>query len=278
MLRTPTPRGAHRELSHAAAAAALSAAAAILPACEGLERAAQQETLLAIIPAPTSPQQAALWAADPYDPSRRARGLQLLANAYFGGESVYISLYEDYLDDPDATVRANAAFALGVHGSPTHVPMIIPLVRDEERVVRLNAVRALQRLHNPQAVTPLIEATDPEREPDPDIRAEATHALGQYAESRVLQALIAALGDPRLNVNLAARYALEFLTGHDHGDDRRAWLDWLAETDDPFEHRTAYVYPVFQRSKRPFEYIPFWPDPPNETPANPAGFPVVQID
>jgi hypothetical protein len=218
-----------------------------------------------------SPAEASRWAVDPYDADRRQRGILLLANAPFGGERVYLDLYEVALQDPDSGVRLSAIRGLALHGLPEHAPMIVPFLKDGDRLVRWEAARALQRIHRPDAVRPLMDRLDPSVEAEMDVRAAAATALGQYAERRVVQALIASLRDPSLLVTHAAHASLRTLTGQDQGDDPRVWTKWLADTEAPFAGRVAFEYPVFHRSKRWYEWvIPFY-RPPNETPGSPVG-------
>jgi hypothetical protein len=254
-------------------------------------RAAQSESVLSLLPAPPTPAQAAAWAGDPYDPDKRFRGTVLLSNAPWGGESVYLDLYRARLGampntepDADPSVRAAAAFALGLHGSPDDAPTVAKLLTEDDRLVRITAVRSLQRIHNPLVVPALIDRTwpgppdgvlDPQdhRKPelDPDIRAEAADALAQYPETRVFQSLVAALGDDRFIVTSAARKSLKTLTGQDFGDDHKKWLEW-GERPDCFAARTPYVYPTFSREKGWLEYLPFFPEPArNEIPGSPVG-------
>ncbi|MDQ7013111.1 MAG: HEAT repeat domain-containing protein [Planctomycetota bacterium] len=228
-----------------------------------------------------TPEQAARMAIDPWDADARAKGTMLLANGFFGGEPPYRALYLDRTGDTDPNVRAAALRGLALHGQPEDVPVIVELLADESTRVRLEAARALQRVHNPVAIDALILSTqipipvNPERtgEPEPIVRAEAAHALGQYAETRVIVPLISALDDRFLAVNRAARAALHTLTGQDLGLDRKAWFAWYDKNKAPFAGRTAYVYPVFERDRFFWEYIPFVPQPPNETTSTPAGFP-----
>ncbi|MBC7833471.1 MAG: HEAT repeat domain-containing protein [Phycisphaerales bacterium] len=248
---------------------------ALLGACGNTQRAADSESILGLLPAPPSPAEAAAWFFDPYDPDKRFRGTVLLANAPFGGEDVYIKGYLDHLKDSDASVRAAAAFALGMHGNPEHVPEIVPLASDPDRIVRLSSARALQRLHNPVAITPLLERLDPAKEIEADIRAESASALGQYAEPRVLQGLIRGLADERLTVTRNSAQSLATLTGQNFGEDRRAWLDWITATKEPFVGQRAYVYPIYWRDRTWLEYLPFWPEPPNEQAATPVGAPAL---
>jgi hypothetical protein len=254
---------------------------------------------------PPTPAEAARMATNPFDADQRLRGITLLAFAPFGGEEVYVRLYEQALGmppvssaDEDPGVRAAAARALARHGGPQHVPWIVPLLQDRDPRIRAEAARALQRLHNPVAIDPLIDRTRAVRtermtspdgrvvtdaagqpmivqranEPDAAVRAEAAVALAQYADPRVLQALIAALSDDSLLVTRAASTSLTTLTGQEFGEDPRAWLRWLNQrSDNPFAERRQFVYPVFQRDRYWFEWLPLIPPPPNETPGSPAG-------
>jgi len=238
----------------------------------GIDARPGSRTLLEAF-APPTPVEAVDMAFDTENPDRRFRGTMLLANAPWGGEDVYLRLYEEYANDEDTNVRAAAMRALGNHGVPEHVPLIAQNVDDESRLVRIEAVEALQRLHNAEAIDALLGRLDPDTEPETEIRAEAAHALGQYADRTVVQALIASLDDRSLAVNSNARDALKTLTGEDFGFNRREWQAWYNETARPFEGRTPYVYPVFRRKRSWLEYLPFVPPPPNEAPGNPVGLP-----
>lgn len=226
---------------------------------------------------PPTPELAAMWALDRNDANRRFQGTILLANAPWGGADAYIRMYEDYMDDEDANVRAAATRALGNHGTPDHVQLILVNLRDPETRVRTEAVHALQRVHNTIAIDPLVATLDPSVEDVVDIRAEAAHALGQYATDQVLQKLIEALDDRHLRINRNARLGLRTLTGQDFGFDRPVWQTWYqdcyADGTNPFVARSAYIYPVFKRDRQLLEYLPFVPPPPNEEAATPVGFP-----
>lgn len=265
-----------RNILNVVALAAASVAASGLAGClkpEMRKQMAEQNSILAPLFKQTSPAEAASWASDPHDADKRARGVNLLANAPFGGADAYLNLYRERIKDDSAPVRAVAARSLGLHGSPDDVPLIAPLLTQDAVIVRLEAARALQRLHNPVAVAPLIQRLEVAKEPEPQVRAEAASALGQYAEGKSLQALIAALGDASLVVNSSAHESLRTLTGNDElGMDRKAWTTWAKAAEKPFAGRRAYVYPVFNREGRWLDYIPFAPPVPNETASTPVGF------
>jgi HEAT repeat protein len=253
---------------------------AVLSGCLSEETAnemASRESVLAPLFNNTTEFDAVVWANDEYDADKRARGTAMLAFSPVGGKPDYVRiLYVRYLTDKDANVRAVAVTALGRHGSPDHVPLIVPLLKDPSRSVRFAAACTLQRLHNPVAVTPLLDSLDPRTEPDGAIRAEVADALGQYAEPRVLDGLAAALDDSDIVVNQRALASLKTLTGQSLPADRRAWTRWLHTTTTPFAGRTTYFYPAYSRSRTLLEHIPFIPQPPNEVPGQPIGMPAVR--
>ena len=252
--------------------------------CDSLSDARGASSLFDLA-APVAPEQAAEMSINQYNADERARGTLLLANSWFGGEPVYLELYQDNIDDWDAGVRMASVRALGMHGLSEHAPLIIERLNDEDERVRLEAARALQRIHSPDAVEPLLSrivepaimAESGDRgETDPRVRAEAANALGQYAEPRVIEGLIRSLDDRQLAVNMASRESLQTLTGQDFGQDRAEWLTWYEQVDDPFRGRTAYVYPVFERGRRLVEYLPLSAPPPNEVASTPTGMPPVR--
>ncbi len=284
----PTPKGIAVQFQSARSLLVIAAITAptlfALAGCEAdsLKKVEQGESVFAFL-TPVSPVEAAQAMVDPYDADKRFRGTAMIAHAPFGGEDVYVKIYADHVqNDTDMGVRAVSARALGLHGKPEHAPLIAPLLKSPDRTVRLEAARALQRLHNPAVVDALVEAAAAERlvrgpepsrtgEVDAQVRAEACTALGQYAQPKVLNALIDGVDDDQLVVNKAARESLKVLTGQDFGEDRRAWLTWLKGTPNPFAMRGEYTYPAFSRDKRWFEHIPFVPPPPNEVASTPAG-------
>lgn len=267
-----------------------AALAGIMGVCGGLSGCDSSirpgvQSVLEIAAPQFTPSEMAAMALDPYDANRRQAGTLGLANEPFANQPVYIRLFEDNAGDEDPLVRVAAIRGLSIHGRPEHVPILAKALSDANTQVRLEAARGLQRLHNPVAIDPLlvtIREPDPRRdtrpgvrtsEVDPQVRAEAAHALGQYTEPKVLQGLIAALDDADLSVNRSALQALRTLTGNDFGVDRGGWAAWAAATKNPFEARGVYMYPAFNRTRRIYEYVPFVPQPPNEVATTPSGLP-----
>ena len=254
-------------------AAACSPLAFALAGCDSLQGARGADSILVAFSPTSTPQDAAELALDRFNPDNRFRGINLLADADFGGAEVYLRLYEDAIEDEDAGVRQAGVRALGLHGVPEHAQLIAQRLTDPVDGVRVAAARALQRLHNTDATPALMVAISTANETNPDVRAEAAHALGQYRQFPVLDALISALDDPSLLVNKATLEALETLTGQNFGLDRVAWTDWLEEAERPFLAGRVYAYPGFKRDRRLLEYLPFVPGPPNEPAGAPIGLP-----
>ncbi len=251
----------------------------------GLGGAAATRTegsVLSLVTGPT-PQEAAAWMIDAYDADKRFRGTLLVANAVWGGGPEYLSIYRAKLNpemkhesglslyDDDALGRAAAVRGLALHGSPEDVPLILTHIESDNEHLRWECVRALQRLHNPVAVRPLLVRLDESVEDNPDIRADAATALGQYAERRVLDGLFMGINDPDLSVNLASRESLRILTGQDLGLERKAWIRWTEEAPDVFAGRGEYQYPVFHRTPNLIEMVVPWMHVPNEIAAAPVG-------
>ncbi|MFT5423364.1 MAG: hypothetical protein ACI89L_001141 [Phycisphaerales bacterium] len=270
--RTPRPISSSLISSSLTCSLLLALPLALL-GCQGLEMRPGAKSIFAAVQ-PPSPTEAADMALDQEDPDRRFKGLQLLANASFGGDELYMELYLDSLDDTDAGVRWAAIAAIGRHGGPEHVPAILPGMTDPDVLVRSATTRALQRIHNPVAIDPLLRAMQLDYEPEDSIRAQSADALGQYASTRVLQGLVAVLDDSSLAVNRSTISSLETLTGQNFGLDRRAWLDWMrAHNADVFAARSPYVFPTFHRERKLVEYLPLIAPPPNESANTPAGMP-----
>lgn len=240
-------------------------------ACTKRTKQQQQSTSILSVFAPPSPEEAARWAVDPYNADRRATGTLLLANAPFGGESVYLKLYRQHMLDNDPLVRAVACRALGMHGTPEDAPAIVKQITDPERYLRWEAARALQRLHNPEAIDPLCKRLNVKVESEVVVREAAATALGQYPDRKVFDALVATLDDRDLAVSEAARKSLRTLTGRDLGDEIRPWVAWSKEESDLFAGQQRYEYPIFFRDPDWLEYVMPFLLPPNEKPGVPAG-------
>jgi len=254
------------------AVAMVALAGMSLSGCEAMQRDLNSfaEGLM-----PPTPSEAAEMMNDPHDPDRRRRGTVLIANAPFGGAEPYVKMYRLRVEtEEDPTVLAASIRALGRHGSPDDAVLIAQRLEHENEHVRWAAAEALQRIHNPQVVGAMLDVLRDVNERD-DVRTQIARGLGQYPQSRVYQALVAALDDRSLALNLAARKSLHTHTGQDFGYMMNQWLAWYEQTTesgrDPFANRQPYTYPTYQREQTLFEKLAFWSENHFEHPAPPIG-------
>ena len=208
---------------------------------------------------PPSPVDAVAMATDSTDPDNRRQGILWLSAAPFGGEDIYVELYRLFHSDQNPNVRAAAARALGLHGSPEDAALLMLLVEDDNAFTRWQAANGLRMIHNPAAVDPLIRRLDPVVEEDANVRRCAADALGQYPTITVFNSLVVALEDRDYGVVDAARQSLRTLTGHDAGLDPRDWSAWAAENAGRlFEGQQLYTYQPYTRPRYWIDYISFW--------------------
>ncbi|MFA7236172.1 MAG: HEAT repeat domain-containing protein [Phycisphaeraceae bacterium] len=218
---------------------------------------------------PPTPSEAARDAFNLYDADKRRRAVTLLSNASWGGEAPYLKTYRLLVDDPDPTVRGAAVAALGRHGTVNDVPTLTRLlVKDDSKVVRWEAGKALQRLHSDEAILPLTQAMGNDNEVD--VRIACANALGQYADRRSFDALVAALNDESYAVTVEAAGALHTLTGRDFGQDGGKWWYWAKDTQNLFADQQTYYYPQYDGPTSTWNRLAFWaPDKKEVTPEQP---------
>ena len=220
---------------------------------------------------PPSPQEAAQWAADPNDRENARRGTILLANAPWGGAAPYLQMYRLYAEDAlDPLVRAASLQALGRHGDATDAVLVAKSLASPFRQARLASAKALQRLHDPIVAdtiwSRLIDVNE-----DSDVRTELAIALGQYPTPAVFQALVSALSQRDLAVNVAAVDSLRTMTGMNFAIDEDAWLVFYASTSTPFANARIPLYPTFVRQIDVWDRMLFWSPVVFENPDVPVG-------
>ena len=227
----------------------------------------------------TAAQQTVATAGDPAaPPDARRRAMAQIATSTAAGEAVYLEFYRAVLADPatDPTLASLCATALANHGRADDVSSILPLLGAAEAFTRWQAAVALQRLHHPDAVGPLMRtAADDD---DADTRAAAARALGQYPRRDVFDTLVIALDDPDTGVSREAREALTRLTGQTAGEDPRAWLDLAAQRRSgggsdapPLFDPQPYTYLPYPPSRGWLGWVFFFLPPTQATPAVPTG-------
>jgi len=245
----------------------LAASCASLGGCQNFDRDVNRMMEPFIEPAPG---QVAREAFNLYDADKRRRAVNLLSAAKFGGEEPYVQMYRKLLFDQDATVRAACVKALGLHGEPSDVPEMLPLLVDNAPFVRWETAKALQRLHHPDAVGPLMDAAA--KDEDGDVRMSAAYALGQYPQTPVFNVLVGALTDTDFGVRVSAARSLHLLTGQDLGSDGAAWIRW--SRDNPktlFSQQMAYTWEPYVKPRGFFSKLKFWEDDAPPQPQPPRG-------
>ena len=112
---------------------------------------------------------------------------------------------------------------------------LIKALGHEDKDVRIDAVMALDRISyeigDKRAVDPLIAVL--KKDEDCDVRASAAIALGPTADwlgrardERIVESLIATLGDEHWGVQRNAASTLVLLTKMNLGTDQRRWQQW----------------------------------------------------
>jgi HEAT repeat protein len=99
------------------------------------------------------------------------------------------------LDDPDSTVVAHAATALGFRNHPRAIPRLLRHLADPDADVRLGVVHGLSQHDRLDAVEGLIRLTD---DGDRDVRDWATFGLASLTDVDILElrdALLARMSD-----------------------------------------------------------------------------------
>ncbi|MBM4049097.1 MAG: HEAT repeat domain-containing protein, partial [Planctomycetes bacterium] len=104
-----------------------------------------------------------------------------------------------------ASVRAQAAAALGRSGDKSAVPALCDALKDADKDVRREAAKALGTLRDAQAVPALMAAL---RDSDRNVRFHTASALGEIKDGKAAAALLQALRDPEWCVRDQAAWAL----------------------------------------------------------------------
>jgi HEAT repeat protein len=114
--------------------------------------------------------------------------------------------------DPNPYTRAFAIKGLGALkvGSPTQtntgspaVAVLIPLVTSAERMIAIEAVRALGRIGDPAAAPALLKIM-PDRKAEPHLRLEAVAASGEIRTPAISEVLLDLVSDPSPDIRAAA--------------------------------------------------------------------------
>jgi HEAT repeat protein/beta-lactamase regulating signal transducer with metallopeptidase domain len=93
----------------------------------------------------------------------------------------YVAVFLALLKDADPDVRVQAIAALGRLEQAEAVPALLPLLKDINSDVREQAAGALGDIGDPRAIDALTMAL---KDAEPDVRGEAARALGQIARGQ----------------------------------------------------------------------------------------------
>lgn len=269
----PNRTNAYRTPRTHACRLGVAAAALVTWLMAGCDTISQDFDLLTRTFIAPTPSEAAEMMVDQHNPDRRREGVTWIANSPFGGADPYLRQYRLMVElEQDPTALSAAIRALARHGQPEDATLIATRLRHDNHHVRWEAARGLQRLHNPDVVGDLLAVLRSNEERS-DVRVAAAHALGQYPQDRVFQALISALDARELAINQTAERSLATLTGQELGNDARDWLQWYRSVDrnERFADQQEYRFATYTRDETWFERIAIWQTVQFEQPGPPAG-------
>ena len=185
---------------------------------------------------------------NPARPDARREGIAALATRwYFGKLPPYPHEYQELaIHDPDVTVRAMAIRALNICRDASATKIFIAGLQDDNEQIRLESVKALANVPDPDAVPALQKALTGNRlvysadghptevEESKDVRIAAADALRRYRSLDVARTLVGYLNEPDFGVAWQSRQSLIALTGLDLQYDEAAWLQYLIGPSKPF--------------------------------------------
>lgn len=214
---------------------------------------------------PETPGQVARDAFNVYDADVRRKSVNTFAAAAFGGQPPYLRMYRLLIDDPDPTVRAACCMALGIHGQVEDAKLLAAQTHDEATIVRWEAAKALQKIHDPAVIDSLTNLLGQDK--DQDVRQAAAIALGQYPTLAVFNQLVGALDDRSYSVVDAAHHSLKLLTGYDFGVDGSLWLTFARKDSKAvFVHQEQYYWQPYEQSEKFVDKAQFWKAAPKPLP------------
>jgi hypothetical protein len=195
-----------------------------------------------------TPAQAIQLMHNPDRPDARREGVAVLVTHWsFGKLPPYPQEYQQLaVHDPDVTVRAMAIRALNICRDASATKIFISGLQDENEQIRLESVKALANVPDPDAIPALQKALSGTRlvyaadghpsqvDESKDVRIAAADALRQYRSLDVARTLVSYLNEPDFGVAWQSRQSLIALTGQDLQYDEAAWLQYLIGPSKPF--------------------------------------------
>ena len=105
-----------------------------------------------------------------------------MGSVAFGGQGS--SSLAELLKSPNADTRAKAAHDIGQNRDASEIPALTATLADPSAKVRKEVVIALARIHAPQSIDGMIQAT---KDPDSDVRVLAVSGLVDYYTGQSLE-------------------------------------------------------------------------------------------
>lgn len=131
------------------------------------------------------------------------------------------------LEDKNAFVREQAAWALGEREEWEAVPGLISVMEDKNSNVRRGAAWALGQIKDPLAVNALVKAL---KDKNSHVRENAAWSLRLIKDKRATGPLVDALDDKNRKIRFVAVSALKAITGKNFGRDAGKWRKWHEES------------------------------------------------
>jgi HEAT repeat protein len=155
---------------------------------------------------PAALEAATQWITSPDVPIvDRQFGLDVLREVPTLDDGARLAL-ERALHDPEAAVRVAALDAIERHDVPALLPAVLAVLDDDNREVRLRAIRIVSGKRDARIALPLLSRID---DTDRQVRGDAVRALGTHP--RATPALLRLMAEPPDEVRLAAMDALAAL-------------------------------------------------------------------
>ena len=140
-------------------------------------------------------------------------------------EEAALALSDIVFRDKVLLMRLHAVKLLGRLSSPTAQETLIKASRDNEKDIRLAAVRAWKTMSPDIAVAQLQEIIGSDT--DIDVRLSATEALGAFPGRASVEALAMSLNDRDPALQVRAAESLQRVTGEPLGRNVVAWQEYV---------------------------------------------------
>ena len=157
-----------------------------------------------------------------------ARKGALWGLAVKGSQQTPVESIVALLSDPDSETRLLGLGALAKvlrrNDDRGALPRVLEMLSDPDWKVRGQAVLVLARVGRRDTIKPILEK--PLKDENAMVRLHAVGALQVISHAECIDPLIGALTDPDPRVSDTANRSLEILTGQKHGKEPEKWMYW----------------------------------------------------